>query len=384
MEEALKNLKQRLRAAHLEAGEVSMREISKRCHGAVSHTTAHQVIRGDGLPSWRSLEPVVAALGESVEDFKRLWLQARRGTEIDSAGTPTWDAAFRPRMDPETTGILNLAGAYASQNKHDEAKSMLLSYVDSGKSIDATAAIYLYSNYSYRYADVKEKYGEYVESFVKHGEVLDIEYSPTAHWLAERAYDSLNHARAIEFVQRAIQINPTQPWHWRLHGRILTSMGRYKEAEEVLFAAHETSLESDFWYSDLAKLLKLTRQFHKLEKFLRAEYESATGDSLCDLFENYIECLLMCGKKDEALSVARDAVARETDEEFYASAALISLSRVLCFQGKFEEARGAIKSSPLYPRIKTLESEYGNTLLREGLIEKGIEVLKGIYEEDSA
>src|SRR5690242_6694120 len=56
-------LRARLARLRREGGDVSTREIARRSHGAVSHTTVHQVLRGKSVPSWRSLAAIVAVLG---------------------------------------------------------------------------------------------------------------------------------------------------------------------------------------------------------------------------------------------------------------------------------------------------------------------------------
>jgi DNA-binding phage protein len=66
-----------LRDLHLHAGEPSTRAIARSAGRAVSHDTVNRVLRGDGLPSWTSLEFVVKALGGDVEAFRKLWVSAR-------------------------------------------------------------------------------------------------------------------------------------------------------------------------------------------------------------------------------------------------------------------------------------------------------------------
>lgn len=74
-----------LRDLHLHAGEPSTREIARSTGDAISHDTVHRILKGKGLPRWRPLELVVKALGGDVEDFRALWVAARRAMEEGSA-----------------------------------------------------------------------------------------------------------------------------------------------------------------------------------------------------------------------------------------------------------------------------------------------------------
>ncbi|MEV5557861.1 hypothetical protein AB0L44_29760, partial [Nonomuraea wenchangensis] len=74
---ALAILRSRLRELHLHAGEPSFRALARQTR-AMSHTTAHTVIRCRTLPQWGNLELVVEALGGDVETFHALWLAARK------------------------------------------------------------------------------------------------------------------------------------------------------------------------------------------------------------------------------------------------------------------------------------------------------------------
>jgi hypothetical protein len=72
-----RDLVEALRELHLQAGLPSVRAIA-RLTAALSHDTVHRVLVGAALPSWGPLELVVEALGGDVEEFRVLWMSARR------------------------------------------------------------------------------------------------------------------------------------------------------------------------------------------------------------------------------------------------------------------------------------------------------------------
>ncbi|MDF5753644.1 WD40 repeat domain-containing protein [Spongiactinospora sp. TRM90649] len=77
---SLSALRTRLRELYLRAGEPGYRAVATRT-GAMSHTTAHAVIRCERLPRWGQVKLVVEALDGEVDVFHTLWISAR--TESD-------------------------------------------------------------------------------------------------------------------------------------------------------------------------------------------------------------------------------------------------------------------------------------------------------------
>lgn len=80
---SLARLFRELHLLHLKAGEPSVRGISRKCDGAISPSTVHNVLYMAKTPKWASLELVVEALGGSVEEFKQSWLEARTAQDGD-------------------------------------------------------------------------------------------------------------------------------------------------------------------------------------------------------------------------------------------------------------------------------------------------------------
>jgi hypothetical protein len=81
-------LRDQIRRLYLERGEPSLRDVARRTHGAVSHTTVGAVLRCDRLPRWGQVEMVVEALDGDVEAFRRIWVGTRTSAETPRATAP--------------------------------------------------------------------------------------------------------------------------------------------------------------------------------------------------------------------------------------------------------------------------------------------------------
>jgi len=88
------NLFDRLHQIHLEAGEPSTRGIANNIgRGVISSSTVHNMFRGPRVPKWGFLELVVEALHGDIEEFRVLWLAARKAEEAADAAGATAPAA---------------------------------------------------------------------------------------------------------------------------------------------------------------------------------------------------------------------------------------------------------------------------------------------------
>jgi hypothetical protein len=81
-DQALSQLFAAMRELQLQAGEPSTREIA----GAInySHTTVAQVLAGTKCPKWPTLKAVVGHLDGDLEQFKQLWVAARRSAGMSA------------------------------------------------------------------------------------------------------------------------------------------------------------------------------------------------------------------------------------------------------------------------------------------------------------
>ncbi|MFJ7302003.1 tetratricopeptide repeat protein [Streptomyces sp. NPDC099088] len=380
MSKQIEKLRVSLREAHLRSGQMSTREISKRCHGAVSHTTVSQVLKCASLPSWRSLEPVATVLGANVEGLRQLWLAAKEG-DGTTTSPPSSNGArnYSYRLEPETAGAINLARIYANNKDFEKAKDLLIAQVGTSSQPDVNLLSYLCAIYWYRYPEVQEKYKEFAETYRDFGDPDELDTPEGAYWFARSLLDHDKPGRALIFAQRALTSAPNDAFYIKLHGEILLALGRYSEAEKELTAAHEMHPRLDFWFSNLAKLLKLTRNFTKLEHYMREEYENASPENRLECVHEYAECLMLCNKPTEAVDLISNSI-QAIENIMSKVAAYVTLSRALCQLGRFEDARDALRKSGLYEAERELQLEFAGTFAREGRVSEAEVRLSKLYE----
>ncbi|WP_228031343.1 tetratricopeptide repeat protein [Streptomyces phyllanthi] len=379
---ALAVLKERLSALHLASGELSTREISKRSHGTVSHTTAHQVLRGSTLPSWRSLEPVVLALGGSANDFKPLWIKARSDEEASDNGGTVGGGVYRGSVDPKIAATVNLFNLYIKKKELQKAKNLLISEMEGEKHADINLVAELYSRLYYRDAKIKQRYGKVIQSFIEHGDIVEVNSASAAHYLARECLEQSNLLRALTFAQRAHSLNPHSAGYASVHGEALYALGQYAEAEQILIAAHQMDPKPTlFRFSQLAELLIFRQNYRKLEELMRESYENAGGSAGSEA-DDLAEILRMCGKPAEAVSVAKEALKKEIKYVVTKVSLRVAASRALCQQKLYEEARLMLREdADLYEDERDLKLEYANAYAQQGLHGESAKILEELIPD---
>lgn len=372
-------LRAQLKAAHLASGELSTREISRRSHGAVSHTTAHQVLRAATLPSWRTLEPVVDALGANLEEFKKLWIRARSDEERAEVGTAAGNA-YREDVSTSLAAALNLFRQYCSRKEEEKAKAFLISRIGTRADENIELVIELYDRFYYKDEEISAHYDPVIQSFEKFGDPEELEIAKSAHKLARRCLERGNAQRALAFAQRAVLRNPFWYGHFSIHAEVLISLGLYVEAEVAATAAHE--LEAGFTlfsYSPLADVLKFNRDYKRLEQLTKESYENSGGPGGSES-ANYAECLMLCGKTEDAISILKEGLAAGKVSEWERTELLIFTARAMCQQGSYSSARSILRSDELYATDKGLQLEFANVLAREGKVGESFNLLETLHD----
>jgi nucleoside phosphorylase len=95
-EDHLNRLRNEIARLYLRSGKPSTRDLANEV--GFSHTTVHLVLNCKALPNWGKLELVVESLGGDPENFRPLWIAARRATDQPEPAVPS-------NMRP-TVGIL--------------------------------------------------------------------------------------------------------------------------------------------------------------------------------------------------------------------------------------------------------------------------------------
>ncbi len=140
------SLFRQLLTLHRRAGEPSTRDIARRTHGAVSHSTVNAILRGTRFPKWGHLEVIVEALEGDTAHFRELWVQARDAedrddTTLESGGSSRTSLVGRQReLDQIQAAISQLASgrgrALLVEGEPGIGKSALVQAATAGANAD--------------------------------------------------------------------------------------------------------------------------------------------------------------------------------------------------------------------------------------------------------
>ncbi|MFI5677032.1 tetratricopeptide repeat protein [Streptomyces cellulosae] len=371
MSERLSELRLRLQRIRREAGDPSTREISRKAHGAVSHTTAHHVLRAETVPSWGSLEPVVVALGGDVAEFKKLWIAARdhadAGSEnIVQGADPRYK--YRDLTAPYVAARLNLVGIYHTKGEHEKCLELLFDWAGSPPP-DATmlgelCSLHLYGEYNAR---VRERYSYEVRKDVAlKAQIEDVDTIDSCfHWA--RFCEGIGRMdRALSWAAQARCINPHSPRAMRIQADIMMTAGRYSEAADLFLKAHE--LDSGFsvgWHVSLRDALKVTGRLDELAKVCKGNYERAVatkGNSLFHLTD-YLSALRVSGNFSEARRVGLTLKEYIVDGKA-PGYCRIEYAELMEDLGQIEEAKWALKGRSGTVEDEDVEAAYANLIYR--------------------
>jgi tetratricopeptide (TPR) repeat protein len=361
----LQELKGLLRRLHREAGEISTREIARRSHGAVSHTTAHQVLRSDSIPSWKSLEIVVQALQGDVERFKSLWIRARDASEAsDAQGVTTPTVGYSERVDTTTAATINLARWHYLRKEEKESREVLESFLGSSY-LEATVLATL-GEYYWDKPEVRATYTDAIKALAVTQYPEDVETARGAMWLARYCLGEMRDTKqALRWAEHALHLNPHSARSLNTFGVMLLANSRYIEATEALLHAHALNPKEMRWFHTIRRALTITRQFDKLEEVAKRIYEenlAVASTDLEDALHYYVETLVLCGKTSDAVRMHMKVL--ELYEEEAPTYVVTDLSRTLEAAGNIQEAKNLLKNDPRYENDTELQSAFANLLMR--------------------
>jgi tetratricopeptide (TPR) repeat protein len=323
------------------------------------------------------LEPVVDALGADVEEFKRLWMRAR-SEEKEGVGSAGGNP-YREEVSPSLAAAINLFRQYCARNETEKAKAFLISQIGSRPSEHIELVIELHDRFYYRDEEIFERFDKVIQEFAESGDVRDLERSSSAHTLARRCLERDDAQRALTFARRANLLNPLWYGHFSIHSEALMALGLYTEAEVTATAAYE--LESKptlFPHTPLSDVLKITRNYKRLEELTKESYENAGGPGGGEALY-YAECLMLCGKIDQAIAILKESLAHEQGE-WERIELLISAAKAFCQQGDYSSAKSLLQNDPLYATENKLQLELANVLAREGKRDESFKLLEALHE----
>ncbi|MEU7368568.1 hypothetical protein AB0B92_23975 [Streptomyces hygroscopicus] len=371
MSERLIELRSRLQRIRREAGDPSTREISRKAHGAVSHTTAHHVLRCQTVPSWGSLEPVVAALGGDIAEFKKLWIAARDfadagGASIVQGAGPRYN--YRDSTAPYVAARLNLVAIHHARGEHEKCLERLFAWTGSPDP-DATmlgelCSLHLYDEYRAR---VRDRYSYEVRKDVAlKAQIEDVDtINSCVHW-ARFCEEMGRLDRALRWAARARSINPHSLRAMRIQADIMLTAGRYDEAADLFLKAHEMDeVFSVAWIVSLTEALKVAGRLNELVKVCQKNYERAatTGGNPIFHLTHYISALRVSGKLSEAKNVSVSLKSHIHDGEA-PGYCRIEYAELMEDLGEIEEAKWALKDRSGTDEDEDVEAAYVNLIYR--------------------
>ncbi|MEE1768434.1 tetratricopeptide repeat protein [Streptomyces sp. JV185] len=326
------SLKKALQRLHRLSGEPSTREISRRTHGALSHTTVSQTLRGEQLPSWRSVELVVTALQGSRDEFRSLWIAAREA-EGDRKPLPKGQSGatrqFMPadgELLPPVASAINRARLIKRDHGEEKAISFLEDW-QSGKSVSSAVLVELASLVGY-----KEMEGGRYSGLIDNAIADDYpETAGSALWLAHQCKERQNGDRCLFFLMSALRMAPNS-------ARVLYRVGDYYESDDIEKAAHffrracEIEIDSTYLHS-VVNVLCMLGQPQEAVRICQEAYVKEKGS---DVVYSWAKALLTAGVHDEAVRVLREHADSFPKEREYS---LEEIGRLLCQINRLEEAK---------------------------------------------
>jgi tetratricopeptide (TPR) repeat protein len=314
-----------------------------------------------------------------LEEFKKLWIRARSEEEGAEVGAVS-DNTYREGLSPHLAAALNLFRRFCANKEEGKAKSFLTSKIGDRAETEIDLVIELYDRFYYKDADISARYNPVIQRFAESGNPGELEVAKSAHALARRCLDQGIVYRALIFAQRATLLNPTWYGHYSIHAEVLIALGLYTEAEKVAIIAYELEPSPTlFTYSPLADLLKLNRNYKRLEQLAKESYENSGGPSGGESIA-YAECLMLCGKAEEAIAILKQGLAASEEEKWEHAELLLCTARALCQQGSYASAESLLRSDELYAKDERLQLEYANVLARGGKMDEAFEILKVIHK----
>ncbi|UGQ10022.1 hypothetical protein LO772_24460 [Yinghuangia sp. ASG 101] len=262
--------------------------------------------------------------------------------------------------------------------EEEKAKDFLISQIEKQDSHAVELTIELY-DYFYDYDDTESigKYEPVIQNFMHHGNPEKLQSAHSAYILARRCLEQNEAQKALAFAQRAYFLNPLQRGYVNIHCEALIALGLYREAEPLATAAHELDSHHLLIHSPLAEILKVTRNFSKLERIGKESYEKTRAfRGLAASF--YADCLILSGKTGQAISVLKESLA-SSKEEWERVHLVVRLAQAYCQQGSFSDAQSALQEEQSHSADPRLRLEVANVLARAGELQASVALLETLH-----
>ncbi|MFI9123282.1 tetratricopeptide repeat protein [Streptomyces bikiniensis] len=357
-----------LRRLHRLSGEPSTREIARRTHGALSHTTVGQTLRGDQIPSWRSVELIVNALGGDSEEFRGMWVAARdeqdgRSKSVVEVRKNTSNFA-RPsgEFTPNSLAALN-KGRLIAQSQGKEAAISFLEQWQNGRTLSASVVQEL-ARLVGRDEIAAGRYKNLIESAISD----DYPDSPeAAMWLSFKCDERKDRERSLFFMMAALRMDPN-------NAHILYSIGIHYDDEHDLERASfflrralEIKPDPNYLYG-IVNALCMLGLAREAAQICQNVYRRTRNS---DAVDGWVKSLMAAGAVDDAVRVLKDHSESVPSDRWFT---LLELGNILCQAGRTGEARSFYKEA-----LSEDASEYVTNQALAGLAY--IDLTEGRHEE---
>ncbi|MGW6822071.1 tetratricopeptide repeat protein [Streptomyces sp. NPDC055005] len=295
-----------------------------------------QTLKGDRLPSWRTLETVVSALGGNVEEFRGLWIQARDNQDNPAQTSPPQGVRARslPRyLQPDGELLADVATAinHSRMLARSKDKAAAIAFLEGWKGgVHSSSAILREIASMSPYGTLEGgKYDSLFDRVVKE----DPETVDSALWVAWECHRRGWSDREFDFLRSAAFMAPADPRTLNRLAYYYFTAGDVEKAEPLFLRAHSIDPSESSYLSTIVDTLSIQGKWAEAERVCDESYTANPHD---DIVDAWVKALRNQGKLREAIAVLRNyADTSSADTDF----TRMEIADLLSTLGDFDEAK---------------------------------------------
>lgn len=186
------------------------------------------------------------------------------------------------------------------------------------------------------------------------------------HYLGVISYQKGNPQRGIEYINKALNINPDYPDSWNAHAVMLGQLNKHQEAIESFKKAVEIDPEFSMAYSNLGNTYWILHEYEKSKDVCEKAIE--IDSNFADAYVNLGAAISRRGENDsEALPIWKKAI--EIDPKN--ANAMINIANAYRNEGKFQKSEEhCLEALKLVPDHPDALNNLGNALRDQGKFEE--------------
>ncbi|MFB7171306.1 tetratricopeptide repeat protein [Streptomyces sp. NPDC056254] len=326
------SLMRALQRLHRLSGEPSTRAIARRTHGALSHTTVSQTLRGNQLASWRSVELVVGTLGGDVEEFRELWVAARDEQEDRETLKPSAEQHRSKFVKPSTGSTASTASALnrARLIAQNEGNPKAVSFLEKWQSQHELSPSVV-RELTLRASPESLKSGRY-QKLIDAAMFEDYPDSmEAAMWLSFQCDKKGDRDRSLFFMMAALRMEPNNPAVLYAIGDHYDTVHDLEKAAFFLRRAIEIK-PNPIYLHTIVNVLCMLGLPREAAKICQNVYSHSRHDDAAD---SWVKALMAMGQVDDAVRVLKEHSDPKPPDPF----TLTEIGQILCEAGRLDEAR---------------------------------------------